>query len=167
MTKPNSLKNHHKHHWHAHKAQINKVLSIIIEGEEEREREDMLNCYRWKRSGRHGLGGGGGAGGSRAQLSHPSSEKTKLNPLYVCLGCSYNMFSNIMINIYNISINYKLRAYKITIGSQRKITIMQRQKSKHRCGFCRHNRRRGRPSFLHLSLAGTLDSNFHVHQKQR
>jgi hypothetical protein len=54
MTKPNSLKNHHRHHWHGHKAQINKLLSIITEG------EGLPNYCRWKRSGRRGPGGGGG-----------------------------------------------------------------------------------------------------------
>jgi hypothetical protein len=48
MTKPNSLV-------------INKLLSIITEGEGKREGEGLLNCCRWKSLGRHGPGGGGGA----------------------------------------------------------------------------------------------------------
>jgi hypothetical protein len=53
--------NHHIYHCHGHKAQINKFLSIITEGEGKREVEGLSNCYMWKRSGRHGPDGGGGA----------------------------------------------------------------------------------------------------------
>jgi hypothetical protein len=66
------LKICHRHHWHGHKAQINQLLSIIIqantakwnlqrqrERERERERERVLsNCWRWKRFRRSGPGGG-------------------------------------------------------------------------------------------------------------
>jgi hypothetical protein len=44
-------------------AQINKLLSIITEGEGKREGEGLLNCCRWKTLGRCGPGGRGGAGG--------------------------------------------------------------------------------------------------------
>jgi hypothetical protein len=53
MTKPNSL-------------MINKFLSIITEGEGNREGEGLPNYCRWKSSGRHGPHGGGGAGGGGA-----------------------------------------------------------------------------------------------------
>jgi hypothetical protein len=43
-------------------------------------------------------------------LSHPSSETMKLKPLYVCSGCSNHMYSNNMVNRYNISIYYKLKS---------------------------------------------------------
>jgi hypothetical protein len=42
---------------------INKLLSIITEGEEMREGEGLLNCCRWKSLGRRGPGDGGGASG--------------------------------------------------------------------------------------------------------
>jgi hypothetical protein len=45
---------------------INKLLSIIIDGEGKREGEGLPNCYRWKSSGRHGPGDGGGVSGGGA-----------------------------------------------------------------------------------------------------
>jgi hypothetical protein len=56
------------------------------------------------------------------QVSHPGSEKTKPKPLYVCPGCSNHTYSNNMVNRYNISINYRVKSYKMTRGSKRKIT---------------------------------------------
>jgi hypothetical protein len=55
-------------------------------------------------------------------VSHLSSEKTKPKPLYVCPGCSNHTYSNNMVNIYNISINYRVKSYKMTRGSKRRIT---------------------------------------------
>jgi hypothetical protein len=49
-------------------------------------------------------------------VSYPSSKKMKLRPLYVCLGCSNHTYSNNMINIYNILINYKT-----TLGLERRL----------------------------------------------
>jgi hypothetical protein len=46
----------------------------------------------------------------------------KLKPLYVCLGCSNHTYSNNMVNIYNISIICRVKSYKMTRGSKRKIT---------------------------------------------
>jgi hypothetical protein len=40
---------------------INKLLSIITEGEGKREGKGLPNCCRWKSTGRRGPGGGGGA----------------------------------------------------------------------------------------------------------
>jgi hypothetical protein len=60
-------------------------------------------------------------------MSHPGSEKMKSKPLYVCPGCSNHMYSNNMVNRYNIPINYMVKSYKMTLGSERKITIKQRQ----------------------------------------
>jgi hypothetical protein len=54
-------------------------------------------------------------------LSHPGSKKRKLKPLYVCPGCSNHTYSNNMVNRYNISINYRVKSYKMTRGSKRKI----------------------------------------------
>jgi tetrahydromethanopterin S-methyltransferase subunit F len=55
------------------------------------------------------------------QLSHPSFEKIKPKHLYVCPGCSNHTYSNNMVNRYNISTNYKVKSYKMTRGSKRKI----------------------------------------------
>jgi hypothetical protein len=55
-------------------------------------------------------------------MSHLGSEKMKLKPLYVCPGCSNHTYSNDMVNRYNISINYRVKSYKMTRGSKRKIT---------------------------------------------
>jgi hypothetical protein len=55
-------------------------------------------------------------------LSYPGSEKTKPKPLYVCPGCSNHTYSNNMVNRYNISINYRIKSYKMTRGSKRKVT---------------------------------------------
>jgi hypothetical protein len=54
-------------------------------------------------------------------VSHPGFEKMKLKPLYVCSGCSNHMYSNNMVNRYNISINYRVKSYKMTHRSKRKI----------------------------------------------
>jgi hypothetical protein len=62
-------------------------------------------------------------------VSHPSSEKMKPKPLYVCLGCSNHTYSNNMVNRYNISINYTVKSYKMTHGSKRKITEWRRNLS--------------------------------------
>jgi hypothetical protein len=45
----------------------------------------------------------------------------KSKPLYMCPGCSNHTYSNNMVNRYNISINYKLKSDKMTLGSERKI----------------------------------------------
>jgi hypothetical protein len=45
---------------------INKFLSIITEREGKREREGLLNCCRWKSSGRCGPSSGGEVGGGGA-----------------------------------------------------------------------------------------------------
>jgi hypothetical protein len=55
-------------------------------------------------------------------LSHLSFEKMKSKPLYVCPGCSNHTYTNNMINRYNISLNYKVKSYKMTHGPKRKIT---------------------------------------------
>jgi hypothetical protein len=52
-------------------------------------------------------------------LSHPGFVKTKLKHPYVCTGCSNHTYSNNMVNRYNISLNYKLKSYKMTLGSER------------------------------------------------
>jgi hypothetical protein len=54
-------------------------------------------------------------------LSHPDSEKMKPKPLYVCAGSSNYTYGNNMINRYNILINYKLKSYKMTLGSERRL----------------------------------------------
>jgi hypothetical protein len=94
-------------------------------------------------------------------LSHPGFEKMKLKPLYVCPGCSNHTYSNNMVDRYNISINYRIKSYKMTCGVQKK-DYRVAQNSKHKCDFHRHNRRRGRPSFLLLCPAGTLDFDSNI-----
>jgi hypothetical protein len=94
-------------------------------------------------------------------LSHPSSEKMKPKPLYVCPGCSNHAYSNNMVNRYNISINYRIRSYKMTCGFQKK-DYRVAQNYKRRCGFHRHNRSRGRPSFLLLHPTGTIDFDSNI-----
>jgi hypothetical protein len=47
----------------------------------------------------------------------------KPKPLYVCLGCLNDTYSNNTVNIYNISINYKLKTYKITCESERTLQL--------------------------------------------
>jgi hypothetical protein len=54
-------------------------------------------------------------------LSHPGSEKTKPKPLYVCPGCLNHTYSKNMVNRYNISINYKIKSYKMTLGLERSL----------------------------------------------
>jgi hypothetical protein len=54
-------------------------------------------------------------------LSHPGFEKMKLKPLYVCPGCSNHTYSNNIVNRYNISINYRVKSYKMARGFKRKI----------------------------------------------
>jgi hypothetical protein len=49
------------------------------------------------------------------------SKKMKLKPLYMCPGCSNHTYSNSMVNRYNILINYRVKSYKMTRGSKRKI----------------------------------------------
>jgi hypothetical protein len=39
----------------------------------------------------------------------------------VCPGCPNYMYSNNMVNRYNISINYKLKSYKMTLRSERRL----------------------------------------------
>jgi hypothetical protein len=62
---------------------------------------------------------------------------------------------NKMVNRYNISLNYKLESLQNDPWVQKKYYRVAR-KSKHRCVFHRHNRRRGRPSLYLLAPAGTL-----------
>jgi hypothetical protein len=63
------------------------------------------------------------------EMSHPGCEKTKPKPLYVCLECSNHTYSNNMVNIYNISINYKVKSYKMTFGLKIKITELRKNLS--------------------------------------
>jgi hypothetical protein len=60
---------------------------------------------------------------THADLSHPDSEKIKLKHLYVYPGCSNHTYNNNMINRYNILLSDKLRSYKITLGSERRLQL--------------------------------------------
>jgi hypothetical protein len=72
-----------------------------------------------------------------------------------------------MVNKYNISLNYKLESLQNDPWVQKKYYRVA-QKSKRRCVFHRHNRRRGRPILYLLAPAGTLgfDSNIRFDLKQ-
>jgi hypothetical protein len=59
-------------------------------------------------------------------MSHLGSDKMKPKPLYVCPRCSNHTYSNNMVNRYNISINYRVKSYKMTRGSKRKSTELCR-----------------------------------------
>jgi hypothetical protein len=98
-------------------------------------------------------------------MSYLDSEKMKLKPLYVCPGCSNHMYRNNMINRYNISLNYKLKSYKMTPGLERRL---QSCGSGIKWSLHRRNRRRGRPSLHLLVPAGTLvlTPNIWFDQKQ-
>jgi hypothetical protein len=85
----------------------------------------------------------------------------KLKPLYMCLGCSNHTYSNNMVNKYNISI--KLQDKNLQNGPWvQKKDYRVAQNSMRWCGFHRHNRRGGRPSFLLLRPAGTLDFDSNI-----
>jgi hypothetical protein len=102
-------------------------------------------------------------------LSYRSFENMKLKPLYVFSGCSNHTYSNNMVNRYNILINYKLRSLQNDPWVKNKdYRVKQRRKSKRRCGFHRHNQRRGRPSFILFHPADTLDftPNLQINLKQ-
>jgi hypothetical protein len=54
-------------------------------------------------------------------MSHPDSEKWNWR-LYLCVqDVQITCIANNMVNKYNISINYKLRSYKMTLGSERRL----------------------------------------------
>jgi hypothetical protein len=36
-------------------------------------------------------------------------------------GCSNHTYSNNIVNIYNVSLNYKLKSYKMTLGLERRL----------------------------------------------
>jgi hypothetical protein len=57
----------------------------------------------------------------RLLIVTPRFRETKPKPLYVYLGCSNHTYSNNMVNRYNISLNYKLKIYKITLGPERRL----------------------------------------------
>jgi hypothetical protein len=59
-------------------------------------------------------------------VSHPNFEKMKPKPLYVCPRCSNHMYSNNMISRYNISLIHKLKSYKMTRGSKRRLQSSSR-----------------------------------------
>jgi hypothetical protein len=93
-------------------------------------------------------------------MSHPGSRKQNRS-LHTCArDVQITRTTNNMVNIYNISLNYKLESLQNDPWVQNKYYRVAR-KSKRRCVFHRHNWRRGRPSLYILALAGTLgfDSN--------
>jgi hypothetical protein len=98
----------------------------------------------------------------------PRFREMKLKPLYVWLGCLKRTYSNNMMNIYNILLNYNLRSLQNDPWVQ-KTYYRAAQKFKRRCGFHRHNRRRGGPRFLLFHPTGTpnLTSNLWIDLKQR
>jgi hypothetical protein len=73
---------------------------------------------------------------TRATLSHPGSEKIKPKALYVYPGCSNRTYGNNMVNRYNISLNYKLKSYKMTLASERRLQSKAMAESK--CGWSLH-----------------------------
>jgi hypothetical protein len=89
-------------------------------------------------------------------MSHPSSGKLNRS-LHTCAqDVQITRTANNMVNRYNISLNYKLESLQNDPWVQKKYYRVAR-KSKRRCAFYRHNRRRGRPSLYLLAPAGTLD----------
>jgi hypothetical protein len=113
---------------------------------------------RWKMSpneGRVAHGGEWGGGATCPSLSHPGSRKQNQS-LHMCAqDVQITRTANNMVNGYNISLNYKLESLQNDPWVQKKYYRVAR-KSKHRCVFHRHNRRRGRPSLYLRAPAGTL-----------
>jgi hypothetical protein len=92
---------------------------------------------------------------SLEELSHPSSRKLNQS-LHTCAqDVQITRTANNMVNRYNISLNYKLESLQNDPCVQKKYYRVA-WKSKHRCVFHRHNRRRGRPSLYLLAPASTL-----------
>jgi hypothetical protein len=88
-------------------------------------------------------------------MSHPDSRKQNRS-LHTCAqNVQITRMTNNMVNRYNISLNYKLESLQNDPWVQQKYYRVAR-KSKHRCVFHRHNRRRGRSSLYLLAPAGTL-----------
>jgi hypothetical protein len=95
------------------------------------------------------------AGTQPQLLSHPGSRKQNRS-LHTCAqDVQITRTTNNMVNRYNISLNYKLESLQNDPWIQKKYYRVARN-SKHRCGFHRHNQRRGRPSLYLLAPAGTL-----------
>jgi hypothetical protein len=93
-------------------------------------------------------------------VSHPGSRKQNQS-LHTCAqDVQITRTTNNMVNRYNISLNYKIESLQNDPWVQKKYYRAAR-KSKRRCVFHRHNRRRGRSSLYLLAPAGTLgfDSN--------
>jgi hypothetical protein len=94
------------------------------------------------------------AGGGRA-VSHPVPRKRERS-LHTCAqDVQITRTANNMVNRYNTSLNYKLESLQNDPWVQKKYYRVAR-KSKRRCVFHRHNRRRGRPSLYLLAPTGTL-----------
>jgi phosphopantothenoylcysteine synthetase/decarboxylase len=55
-------------------------------------------------------------------MSHPSSKKMKQKPLFVCPGCSKHMYSNNMVNRYNILIKLQAKILQNDPRVRKKIT---------------------------------------------
>jgi hypothetical protein len=49
----------------------------------------------------------------------------KSKPLYVCPGCSNHTYSE-QYGDYNISINYRLKSYKMALGQNKDYRVKQR-----------------------------------------
>jgi hypothetical protein len=91
----------------------------------------------------------------KGRLSHPGSRKQN-RILHTCAqDVQITRTTNNMVNRYNISLNYKLESLQNDPWVQKKYYRVAR-KSKRRCVFHRHNRRRGRPNLYLLAPAGTL-----------
>jgi hypothetical protein len=88
-------------------------------------------------------------------MSHPGSRKQNRSLHSCAQNIQITCTANNMVNRYNISLNYKLESLQNDIWVQKKYYRVTR-KSKHRCVFHRHHRRRGRPSLYLLAPAGTL-----------
>jgi hypothetical protein len=89
------------------------------------------------------------------QVSHPVPRKMERS-LHMCAqDVQITRTANNMVNRYNISLNYILESLQNDTWVQKKYYRVA-QKSKRRCVFHRHNRRRGRPSLYLLAPAGTL-----------
>jgi hypothetical protein len=83
-------------------------------------------------------------------VSHPGSRKQNWS-LHTCAqDVQITHTANNMVNRYNTSLNYKLESLQNDPWVQKKYYRVT-QKSKRRCVFHRHNRRRGRSS-LYLWL---------------
>jgi hypothetical protein len=92
---------------------------------------------------------------NRGSVSHPGSRKQNRS-LHTCAqDVQITRTANNMVNRYNISLNYRLESLQNDSWVQKKYYRVA-QKSKRRCVFHRHNRRRGRPSLYLLAPASTL-----------